>query len=99
MWTGVLMILVKRFGTVYKFEDEEYEALKEKLETFDIDNDKEKAQELREILSDFYEIIQDSVKADDMAEYLDYDLLTQMRFRDMLLVEKYLKEKGMFHND
>lgn len=93
------MILVKRFGTVYKFEDEEYEALKEKLETFDIDNDKEKAQELREILSDFYEIIQDSVKADDMAEYLDYDLLTQMRFRDMLLVEKYLKEKGMFHND
>ena len=93
------MILVKRFGTVFKFEEEEYEALKEKLETFDIDNDKEKAQELREILADFYEIIQGSVKADDMAEYLDYDLLTQMRFRDMLLVEKYLKEKGMFHND
>ncbi len=99
MWTGVLMILVKRFGTVFKFEEEEYEALKEKLETFDIDNDKEKAQELREILADFYEIIQGSVKAEDMAEYLDFDLLTQMRFRDMLLVEKYLKEKGMFHND
>ncbi len=93
------MILVKRFGTVFKFEEEEYEALKEKLETFDIDNDKEKAQELREILADFYEIIQGSVKAEDMAEYLDFDLLTQMRFRDMLLVEKYLKEKGMFHND
>ena len=93
------MILVKRFGTIYKFEDEEYEALKEKLETFDLDNDKEKAQELREILADFYEIIQESVKADDMADYLEYDMLTQMRFRDMLLVEKYLKEKGMFHND
>ena len=93
------MILVKRFGTVYKFEDEEYEAVKEKLETFDIENDKEKAQELREILADFYEIIQGSVKEEDMADYLDYDLMTQMRFRDMLLVEKYLKEKGMFHND
>ena len=93
------MILVKRFGTVYKFEDEEYEALKEKLETFDIDNDKEKAQELREILADFYEIIQDSVQEKDMADYLEYDMLTQMRFRDMLLVEKYLKEKGLFHND
>ena len=93
------MILVNRFGTIYKFEDEEYETLKEKLETFDIDNDKEKAEELREILADFYEVIQNSVKADDMADYLDYDILTQMRFRDMLLVEKYLKEKGMFHND